>query len=322
MKVFVTGGTGFIGSHLIERLAAEGHEVVALARRPDKLIIPPGSAVRALPGDLSRLPDLPTAIDLVFHLAASTKTLKRGDYYNVNRDGTARLFAALRRLPTPPKTVLLSSLAAGGPSWAGRSRKESDPAEPMTPYGVSKLMAETEALAHKDVIPLVILRVGAVYGPRDKDFLGYFRAIQKSLMPIIGRKPRPMTLCYVFDTIQSLLVAAKRPVRSGEVFNIGDAVAVTWERLGAILERILGKKAVRIPIPPPLAYIGALCVEGASFISRRPTVVTRAKVKQYLQPGWEADVSKAREFLGFVTSTSLEDGIRETATWYRNQGWL
>jgi dihydroflavonol-4-reductase len=322
MRILITGGTGFIGSHLIERLAADGHDILALARHPERLSIPPGSAVRPLQGDLCRFPDLPTEIDLVFHLAASTKALKRANYYSVNKDGTARLFAALRRLPVPPKVVLLSSLAAGGPSEEGMMRSEDNAPNPVTPYGESKLMSEGEALAYKDVLPLVILRVGAVYGPRDKDFLRYFRSIRNGLMPVIGRKKRLMTLCYIDDTIRALLAAAEHPVPSGEIFNIGDPVAVTWEGFGEMAGQVMEKRPVRIPIPPPVAYVGAFFIEAAGFLARRPTLITRAKVKLYLQPGWVADVSKARVLLGFETRTPFKEGIRETVRWYRDHGWL
>jgi dihydroflavonol-4-reductase len=322
MKVLITGGTGFIGSHLLERLAAEGHEIFALVRNPDRLVIPPASTVHPLQGDLFHLPDLPPALDVVFHLAASTKTLKRENYYTVNKDGTANFFAALRRLPSPPKTVLLSSLAAGGPSWETRSRRESDPPDPVTPYGESKLMSEQEALVFKAEIPLVILRAGAVYGPRDKDFLRFFKLVQIGLMPVVGRRNMPMTLCFIGDMVRALLIAAECRVPSGEVFNIGDAAAVTWERLGETAGRIFRKKALRIHIPALFAFPGAFLSEAAGFLAGRPTVITRAKVKLCCQPGWVADVSKAREMLGFETQTVLENGVRETIRWYRDRGWL
>src|SRR5512143_2620633 len=151
MRVLVTGGTGFLGSHLVESLLEDpGCEVFALARDPSKPRWLEGiDGVRFLAGDLRNLPGLPAGLDCVYHLAGLTKTLKPSEYYSVNRDGTANLLRALEGQRKPLRFVHLSSLAAAGPSSPGRGIREDDPPHPVSPYGESKLAAEAEVLKYR-----------------------------------------------------------------------------------------------------------------------------------------------------------------------------
>ncbi len=193
MRVLVTGGTGFLGSHLVERLLEEPDaEVYALVRNPSKLRWLNGvERVRLLTGDLHHLPALPAGLGCVFHLAGLTKTLKSNAYYTVNQEGTANLLRALEGQSCPPRFVHLGSIAAGGPSAPRRPVREEDPPRPVSPYGESKLMAEAEILKYKDRFPVVTLRAAAVYGPRDEDFLEYFRWMKRGILPLVGHGQRP-----------------------------------------------------------------------------------------------------------------------------------
>jgi len=322
MKVLITGGTGFIGSHLVERLRAHDAEIFALVRNPSRIRFLEGTGVHLLKGDLLDLPELPSGLDAVFHLAGMTKALKSGDYYNVNQRGSASLFEALAKRGRPPKVIHLSSLAAGGPSLEGRGRRESDIPEPVTPYGKSKLLGEAEALARKDRFPLTILRVGAVYGPRDADFLNYFKYVRRGLLPSLGRKKKLFSVCYVKDLARALETAAGADLESGEILNIADAVPRSFEDIGLAAAKALGITPRRVVVPMLAVFGTALVSELSSRLRRRPTAINRNKFRDYRQRGWEADVQKSRERLAFVTEYSLDEGIQETIRWYRDNGWL
>jgi len=322
MKVFITGGTGFIGSHLVELLLSKNAEIFALVRDPDRLKFLQGQDVQLLKGDLFEIPPLPSGLDCVYHLAGLTKALKSADYYTVNQRGTASLFETLARRHLSPKVVYLSSLAAGGPSTGSRGRKETDPPAPLSPYGKSKLLGEKEALARKSLFPVTIIRVGAVYGPRDVDFLNYFNFLKRGLMPIVGFKKRPITLCYVKDLARALVLASGTNLDSGEIVNIGDPIPRTMEDVGRAAGRALGKRPIRFIAPYALTYTGAIMNEFASLLLRRPSIMNRDKAREYIQPGWVADVDKASQKLSFVTHVSLEEGMRETIRWYEDHGWL
>jgi dihydroflavonol-4-reductase len=322
VKALVTGGTGFIGSHLVERLLGRGAEVLALVRNPGRLRFLEGLDVRLLAGDLFSIPPLPSDLDCVIHLAGQTKALKPADYYTVNELGTASLLESLRRQGSRAKVVLLSSLSACGPSAEGAARTENDPPAPVTPYGISKLRGEEAALERKTERPVVILRVGPVYGPRDSDFLPLFRIVKRGILPLIGRRRRPMSHCYVKDLVRALDLAARTDIGSGEIFNVADPVPCGFEDIGRAAARALGIRVRRIVVPLPLVYAAALASEGASALRKRAGIISRDKYREYKQAGWVVDTRKIRERLSFQTAYDLEAGIAETIRWCLDNGRL
>ncbi len=327
MNILVTGGTGFIGSHLIDALLAKNDtQVSALVRNPDRLKWPAAkSRVRILQGDLFSVPQLPYPIDIVFHLAGLTKALKSNDYYTVNQKGTASLFRSLRRQSAAPRFVHLSSLAAGGPAGPDRPAREDDPPRPVSPYGESKLLAEEEVLRHKADMPVIILRVAAVFGPRDEDFLSYFRMVRKGWVPLFGPGKKFLSLVYVHDVVRAMEIAAEAMAASslsGEIFNIADPKPYAWEDFGEAASLALGRSVRHLRIPIWAAEAAGSVSETVSHLVGRPTPINRSKIRDMKACGWVADVRKAKALLGFETRFPLDDAIRETIAWYGRNGWL
>ena len=324
MKVLVTGGTGFLGSHLIDRLLEDPDtEVYALVRNPAKARRIEGrDRLRLLEGDLSSLPRLPSGLSVVFHLAGLTKACKPSEYYTVNQAGTASLFRALAAEGGWPRVIHLSSLSAAGPSSPGRPVREDDEPRPVSHYGRSKLAGEREALAFKDRFPLVILRAGAIYGPRDEDFLEFFRWIRKGILPAYGRRRKTLSLCAARDVVEALTLAAAAEVRSGEIFNVAAARPATWNEMGETAARILGRKFLRVRIPAWAIFAVAAASTGAGRVRGKPAALNLSKFNDMRPDHWEADVRKARELLGFEARISLEEGLRETIDWYVRNGLL
>jgi len=323
MKALLTGGTGFIGSHLAEFLLDEGAEVFALVRDPHNLKWLKGLNIHLLNGNLLSIPALPTDIDYVFHVAGLTNSSNLADYYTVNQQGTASLFKSLHDQEIQPKKIIcLSSLAAVGPSCDGKPVQESDVPHPITPYGKSKLMGEVEALKFKEVYPIIILRAPGVIGPRDKDFLHYFKWIKKGALPTIGSKQRYMSVCYVKDLIRAFYVCSQKELESGEIFNIGDPNPCSYDELGEMAARAIGRKLRKVKIPIPVGYLVALVADVAGKISKKPSILNLHKFKQMKQRGWVADMRKATEELSFQPQYSLQEAIQETINWYLKHNWL
>jgi dihydroflavonol-4-reductase len=322
MKALVTGGTGFIGSHLVEHLSTQNAEVYALVRDRRRLRFLDKRAAKLIEGDLFNVPALPSDLNCVFHCAGLTKTHKSADYYTVNHRGTASFFTAIEQQGHRPRLVYLSSFSACGPSLGNRPRCESDSPAPVTSYGKSKLLGEQETLRRKRVFQTTVVRVGAVYGPRDRDFLNLFRLVRFGVLPTVGLKERRLTICYIKDLVRALALVAQSDFESGEIFNIGDPIPATMEGIGRAAGRAIGRRPKPIPIPLPLAFAVVTTFELVRFLSKQPNIINRDKYREYCQPGWVADVSKAREKLMFTTRYSLDEGIRETGDWYRANGWL
>lgn len=324
MKVLVTGGTGFIGRHLLDHLGSrEDVETFALVRDPRRLEERrEGPGFRVLRGDLFAIPPLPSGLDVVFHLAGVTKSADAKDYYTVNAEGTASLVRSLLAQGLRPRLVHLSSLAAGGPSAPERTVCEDDPPRPVSPYGESKLRAEEEALKCRGELRVSILRVAAVYGPGDEDFLAYFRYIKKGFLPLIGRRPRSLSLCYVGDAVRAMDLCARAGTAAEGVFNIADPTPYSWEDLGRAAAAVLGKKLVPLRVPMRAFGSAAAIAETWSRVTGKPTPLNRSKYRDARQYGWVADVRKARDLLGFEARTALNEGIKETIEWYVRNGKL
>ncbi len=321
MRAFVTGGTGFIGSHLVDLLLAREVEVYALVRNPQKERTLLSNNVRVLKGDLFSIPALPAGLDLVFHLAGKTRSLKSADYYTVNQQGTASLFHSLLSLKERPKVVMLSSQAAAGPSDGHRPVQESDPPRPITHYGRSKLLAEEEALKFRDRVPLTIIRASAVFGPQDRDFLAYFRMATRGILLSFAEK-KEGSVIYVKDLAEALFLCASTGLPSGEIFNIADVKPYSWEDLGRAAAATLGRKCRRIRLPSGLIYLFSLLSEASYHLTRKPGLFNRDKYRDLSQQGWLMDVRKASEILAFKPRYSLERAVEETMSWYVAQKWL
>lgn len=322
MKIFLTGSTGFIGSHLVDALLAEGAEIFALVRDPAKATWANNKNIHLLKGDLFSIPPLPSQIDIVYHLAGKTKAHRASDYYTVNLEGTASLFRSLQAAGVRLRRVIcLSSLAAAGPSSSANGVRESDPPRPVTSYGRSKLLAEQIALQHKNDFPVVIVRACAVYGPGDPDFLEFFRWIHWGILPI-ARRQKPVSLCYVKDLVEALQLCTRRELASGEILNIADPRPYTWKELGEAAGRVLGKKLTRVKIPMALFHLAATLSELVNRIKGKPGIFSRDKYIDLKQPGWVANVEKAERLLSFRPRFDLESGLKETMTWYRDNHWL
>jgi dihydroflavonol-4-reductase len=321
MRAFITGGTGFIGSHLLDFLSARDAEIFALVRDPEKAAGLKGEKINVLKGDLFSLPSLPAGIDIVFHLAGKTKSLKAVDYYTVNQEGTASLLRALLSCSARPKVVCLSSLAAAGPSEKGGAVREDDPPHPVGPYGRSKLRGEEEALKFKDRFPLVIVRSSAIFGPRDRDFLEYLKLIRRGILPTVSGQ-KMTSLCYVKDLVEALFLCAQKDLPSGEILNIANPQPLSWEELGEAFGRAMGRKFRKVRISMRFLAVAAILSEFVERVKGEPGLYNRDRLTDLKQPGWVADVGKAGALLSFRPRYTLEEAIQETVDWYIAEKWL
>jgi len=323
MKALLTGGTGFIGSHLTEFLLDKRAEVFALVRDPHNLKWLKGLNIHLVKGDLLSIPSLPSDIDHVFHIAGLTNSSNVADYYTVNHQGTASLFKSLHDQKIfPRKIICLSSLAAIGPSLDGNPVQESNPPHPITAYGKSKLMGEAEALRFKEVYPIVILRAPAVIGPRDKDFLSYFKWMKQGALLALGSKQKYMSLCYVKDLVRAFFLCSQKELKSGEIFNIGNPNPCSYDELGILAGQAMGKKLKKVIVPISVSYLIALIGEIGGRINKKASFINLEKLKRLNQRNWIADMEKTRKKLSFKPQYSLREAVQETINWYLKHNWL
>lgn len=313
----VTGGTGFIGSHVLERLSALGEKVRALVRRPAPL--PAG--VESVSGDLVRGAGLDKAldgVDTVIHLAGVTKALRTEDYYAGNAEATRNLAHAIGGREI--RLVHVSSLAAIGPSTDGAPVTEDTPPHPPVTYGKSKLQAEQIV---RELVPRsVILRPGVVYGPRDTDVFKLLHSISRGIVIEIAGGERRFSAIYVKDLVEGILAAARSPRAPGRSYFMAHPKTLSWDDLSGVAARIMRRSPRLLTIPVPLAMAIGACAEAAARLTGKPGIISREKVREARYPYWTCDTSRASAELNFTAPTGIDAGLSETLAWYKEAGWL
>jgi nucleoside-diphosphate-sugar epimerase len=313
----VTGGTGFIGAHLIEKLAASGVTVRALVRR--KTALPAG--VEPFPCDLADGAGIGEALRgaaTVIHLAGVTKALRTQDYYTGNVRATENLARALAGRGV--RFVHVSSLAAMGPSQDGAPVREDAEPHPLTHYGKSKLEAERVV---RELEPnAVIVRPPVVYGPRDRDVFQLLKSISRGMVLEIAGGERWFSAIYVKDLCEGLVAAARSPRAAGRAYFLAHARAISWSEFGAAAAKILRRTPTVVRVPVPMAYAAGACAEVWARVTRKPGIVSREKVREALCAAWTCDTRRASEELEFTAPTAIAEGLAETLAWYREAGWL
>jgi nucleoside-diphosphate-sugar epimerase len=273
--------------------------------------------------DKSSLAEAVKGVDQVFHLAGVTKAVQEKTYFEVNALGTENLIdACLQYNSHLQKFIYVSSQAAAGPCQDGNKKKESDRCEPVSLYGQSKRMGEDFALAHAHELPLLILRPSAVYGPRDRDIYSFFKLLSKKIKPCLSGEEQHISLCYVRDIVQAILLASETKESDGEIFFLSDGQSYHWEEVGDIFAEAMGITPICIRVPEWMILGIASISEYFSKISGKPALLNKGKVEEMVQKNWVCDITKAKEVLGFEPIVSLMEGARLTFEWYKKENWL
>ena len=325
-NALVTGGSGFIGSHLVEALLEKGFHVRCLLRKTSDLRWINHLPIEKVFGDcLNKESLIPVVknIDMVFHLAGLTKAKKAQDFFRFNVGGTENLASAcLEHNDGLNRFVYVSSQAAGGPWEKGPGKNENDPSLPVCLYGKSKKMAEDKLFDLQKKLPLVILRPCAIYGPRDAGMLKIFKLIARRIKFSIAGMDQRFSLCYIQDLIDAIMLAGEGSKGIGEFFFISDGKQYTMEQIGDAFSSVMQVKAIRLRIPKSFIIGLAWFSENLSKILGKTSNFGCDKARQLLQENWVCDIAKAKTLLKFNPCFDLQKGSRITVDWYRRENWL
>ena len=326
MKALVTGGTGFIGSRLVERLRRRGDDVVCIAKDRLNVQAIESLGVHTVMGDLVNGIDWASClagVDIVFHVAGVTRGRSADDYYAGNTLATERLLAAvIRHRPGLKRFLYVSSLSAAGPSPDGKPIREDAPCHPVSDYGRSKYLAEQAVIREGRKIPVTIVRPSAVYGPRERDMYDYMRTVRHGFQLLIGYRKKYVNLVHVDDLVDGILHAAECPKAVGQIYFLGSPRAYDEEEVGAAIARAVRRHPVRVHVPHAVAYIVGAAGDLSAKIFRKDIFMNIQKVREVVQTAWSCSVDKARSDLGFQPHISLADGMLTTYRWYLENGWM
>ena len=300
MILAITGGTGFVGSHLIDRALAAGHHVRALARRPQA----PRDGVQWVAGALDRADSLDALVagaDTVVHVAGVVNTPDRAGFAAGNVDGTAAIVNAAARAGVA-RFVHVSSLAAREPN--------------LSAYGWSKAGAE-KVVAASD-LDWTIVRPPAIFGPRDTEMRELFQIARYRVMPLPPAGGR-MSLIYVEDLAQLLLDLATNDAAHHDILEPDDGKPGAWDHRD--LARAIGA-AVGVSVMPlslPRALLGLVArIDGAVRGSKAK--LTPDRVAYFCHPDWTAHRPIPMHL--WTARTDTREAMATTARWYRTQGLL
>lgn len=332
MRALVTGGTGFVGSHLIDRLLAKGYDVRAIVRPTSNLQWLTDPRIELFSSsllDADKLLEAMKDVDMVFHVAGSLIEKDWDGFYNANVKPVELLLeAALKNgasLKGGPlkRFVLVSSTGAAGPSADGHPLKEHEPENPVSAYGRSKLEGERVARAYFDKLPVTIVRPSAVYGPRDPNILKMFQHVRGGVTPLLGIQEQFTSLVHAEELADGMILAAENDCANGQTYFLASEHPYSRTEMLNVVGDIVGKRSKR-PILPKRPAL-AIAKVYANFVTKvlgKATLLDAERIETVGQTYWSFDVSKAMRELGYRQKYSLMDGMRQTYEWYLANGWL
>ncbi len=328
MKVLITGATGFIGSHVADLLLERGYDVRAIARSTSNLQWLKGKKIELVDGSISNPKSLEKAmkdVEMVFHVAGLTAARNAEEFMQGNRDGTRNMLeAAYKFAPNLQRFLHVSSLAAVRPADSpDKPVDESTLSAPITSYGISKKAAEDEVNSFANKLPITIVRPPAVYGQRETAILDFFKTVNKGFVPHIGFNEKHVSLVHGLDLSRGIIEAAESANTIGKTYFISSEEFYTWEQIGSVTAKILGKKGtIPLRLPHFLVFGVAGLSEFFGRFSAKPPVLNFEKGRDITQAYWICSVDRAKTDFGYRQKISIEDGIRQTVEWYKSMGWL
>ena len=330
--VFVTGGTGFVGSHLVEELfRREVDEVRCLVRTNPKWLA--DLDVTTVHGDLSDVAMLWEAldgVDEVYHVAGRTRAPTEDEFYQANVQATLNLLGAVKHAaPTLDRVLITSSLAAVGRCEQDVAT-EDVPLRPVSMYGRSKAQME-EALqerhemteSYAEALPLTVVRPPAVYGPRDRDILDFFQAVTRHVCPVIGNgSAQTLSLVHVRDLVVGMVDACRTPETAGETYFLGSERPYAWNEVKRAATSALDTWAVTVPVPGPLVGLVGAASEAWGALTGTHPPLNRDKAREIRHACTACSIEKAQQDFGYRPAIELDEGVAETIRWYKRHEWL
>ena len=330
MNILITGATGFIGGFIVDEALSRGMQVWVAVRPTSSRKYLSDPRIQFLELNLSNKEQMKRQMDglrfdYVVHAAGATKCLHAEDFFRSNTEGTKNLVQALMELQMPLKRfVFVSSLSVYGPVAEQQPYREicgNDTPQPNTAYGRSKLAAE-QYIESIEGFPYVILQPTGVYGPRERDYFMMAKSIKSHTDFSVGYKPQDLTFVYVLDVVQAIFLALDCQ-KTGGKYMLSDGEVYSSRTFSDLIHRELGHPwLLRIKAPIWLLRIITFCGEYIGRMTGKISALNNDKYNIMKQRNWRCDIKPAMSELGYKPKYQLDEGVRLTIKWYKENNWL
>jgi nucleoside-diphosphate-sugar epimerase len=328
-KALVTGGTGLLGGHLVEQMVKRGYKVRVLARRTSDIKHLETTGAEIVYGDIEDYDSLSAAargMDFVFHAAArvSPGWGSWTDFENNIVKGTVNMLNASVECGVKRFIYISSATVVGKAATRDKAADENAPCEVElhrdSYYDYAKSLAEQQVLEYykQGKIWVTVARLAPLYGPRCRLLTDRIYRYVKLFPVLPGKGDSKLSLIYITDVVDCVLLAANNEKAGGQIYNIAPIEAVTFRCLINSMACAMGKSEVRLRVPLSVVYVSAAVIEGWGRLirSEKAPFLTRSDIK-FIRGGVHIDGSKARKELGWQPKISIEEGCRQYVEWRR-----
>jgi len=320
----VTGGTGMVGSHLIDRLLRDGFAVRALVRETSDTSYLEKLDVELFRGDITDSPEKLTSfcrgVRYVFHCAALVDDwADRDEMFRVNVTGLENMIRA-SQAASPEKFVFLGSMAVLGMGTQDNLDESAPYVYTGDNYNYTKIEAEKISMkyAREESFPIVVLRPPYIYGPRDRQFFPrVVSSLKDGTFTFIGGGNNPFSIVYIENVVEAMMLAAKNKNAVGKIYMITDGEPITRRRLAQIICDSMNLKMPSRNVPVWFARLMCFLFESFARITKKkkPPLLNRFRLK-FLYPHMTFNISKAKSELAYHPLYSTEEGLKKTIQWY------
>ncbi|MEM3384745.1 MAG: NAD(P)-dependent oxidoreductase [Nitrososphaeria archaeon] len=331
MKVLVTGASGFLGGHLIEKLVEKGYNVVGMVRKNSPRRLLEQFAVELRTGDLQEPESLVNAtrnVDIIVHLAAYYTFFGKKELYDkINVQGTRFLLEAMIKNDVK-RIIYCSTTEAVGPVKVPYADEDVEP-NPVYEYGKSKLKAEGVVKEYGlKGVEYTILRPSGIYGPRNVDDVSYWfiTGFAKNSLTskfIVGSGKNLVQFAHVQDIVQGFVLALEKfDTAKGRTYFVSEEKAYTYQEVYEILAEICGREPPKTHIPPALAKVMIAPVEFFNRIFGKENFNWHISTVDAVTCDRAYSIERIKRELGYSPKYDLRRGLKETIEWYKNNGMI
>lgn len=319
---FITGASGFIGSHLLEALIKNNWKVRALSHKSPISESANCVIIHGDIGDYHLLKEAMTDVNICFHLASSlgASLIKKDEFFRVNKVGTETILQAARYAGVK-RIVHFSSAGVFGKVQKDEIADEAYPLNPKDIYDKTKLEGERVAIQHaREGMDVVIIRPGWVYGPGDKRTFKLIKAIAKGRFIFVTRGHALQTPVYVEDLIHGIFLCAEK-ARPGEIYHLAGDEVLTVREIVETIASALEKTIPRFSVPLFPVKLAAWPMEKTFRLLNKESPLTMGKLAFFTNPK-PLSIQKAKKDLFYSPKTDFKRGMTQTISWYKEHNWL